>query len=333
MPAAPVFYIDLHKKTNDLVMATHGRGIIIIDDISVLRQITQNIVNKDVHFFETKAYPKLEESSFGGTASELEFVGENPNSNAQIVYYLKKRNTFGKMEMEIQDANGKKVVKLPVSNQKGINIVTWSFNEKGPKSAQGKTIDYSGFTTPLAPAGKYKAVLTKGKEVYTHEFEITNDPKSVITASAREEQYKTAHMLFDKIQELAYMVYQVDEMLKVADELSIKVPSMKKMNSKISSELNSLKNTMVVTTGDNYVGSAEKQLREKLGAIYSSVAGQFDAPSPSQKANIESVMELFNTAKTKFESLKVTNYKKLNEAAIKNSIPFKLKSMDEFLAE
>jgi hypothetical protein len=333
MPAAPVFYIDLHKKTNDLVMATHGRGIIIIDDISVLRQITQNIVNKDVHFFETKAFPKLEESSFGGTASELEFVGENPNSNAQIVYYLKKRNTFGKMEMEIQDANGKKVVKLPVSNQKGINIVTWSFNEKGPKSAQGKTIDYSGFTTPLAPAGKYKAVLTKGKEVYTHEFEITNDPKSVITASAREEQYKTAHMLFDKIQELAYMVYQVDEMLKVADELSIKVPSMKKMNSKISSELNSLKNTMVVTTGDNYVGSAEKQLREKLGAIYSSVAGQFDAPSPSQKANIESVMELFNTAKTKFESLKVTNYKKLNEAAIKNSIPFKLKSMDEFLAE
>ena len=52
-----------------------------------------------------------------------------------------------------------------------------------------------------------------------------------------------------------------------------------------------------------------------------------------QKANIENVMELFNTAKTKFESLKVTNYKKLNEAAIKNSIPFKLKSIDEFLAE
>jgi hypothetical protein len=90
---------------------------------------------------------------------------------------------------------------------------------------------------------------------------------------------------------------------------------------------------MVVTSGDNYVGSAEKQLREKLGAIYSSVAGQFDAPSPSQKANIENVMELFNNAKTKFESIKVNNYKKLNEAAIKNSISFKLKTMDEYLAE
>ena len=143
----------------------------------------------------------------------------------------------------------------------------------------------------------------------------------------------TAHMLFDKIQELAYMVYQVDEMLKVSDELSSKVPSMKKMSSKISSELNTLKNTMVVTSGDNYVGSAEKQLREKLGAIYSSVSGQFDAPSPSQKANIENVMELFNTAKTKFESLKSSYLTKLTDTTTKNGIAFKLKTMDEFLAE
>jgi hypothetical protein len=108
---------------------------------------------------------------------------------------------------------------------------------------------------------------------------------------------------------------------------------MKKTNAKISSDLNVLKNTMVVTTGDNYVGAAEKQLREKLGVIYSSVTGQYDAPSPSQKANIESVMELFNTAKTKFESLKASNYKKLTDATNKNGIPFKLKTMEEFLAE
>ena len=38
-----------------------------------------------------------------------------------------------KMEMEIQDANGKKVVKIPAANQKGINIVTWGFAEKAPK--------------------------------------------------------------------------------------------------------------------------------------------------------------------------------------------------------
>jgi hypothetical protein len=46
MPNVAVHYIDLHPKTNDLVMATHGRGIIILDDISVLRQITPEVFGK-----------------------------------------------------------------------------------------------------------------------------------------------------------------------------------------------------------------------------------------------------------------------------------------------
>ena len=119
--------------------------------------------------------------------------------------------------LEIQDLNGNKIVGLPVSNQKGINIVTWDFNEKGPKVATGKTLDYSGFTTPLVPAGKYKAVLTKGKDKFTHEFEVLNDPKSPIKADSRAEQRVATKMLFDKVQRLAYMVYEIDEMLATLD--------------------------------------------------------------------------------------------------------------------
>lgn len=140
-------------------------------------------------------------------------------------------------------------------------------------------------------------------------------------------------MLFDKVQELAYMVYEVDEILKTANELSTKIPETKKTNDKLISDFNSLKNTMVITTGDNYVGSAEKQLREKLGAIYASVASQYDAPSPSQKANIENVLELFNTAKNKLEKLKSKHVKKLKEVTQKNNISFEIKTMETFLAE
>ena len=160
---------------------------------------------------------------------------------SDLIYYLKKRNTFGKMEMEIQDANGKKIVKLPVSNQKGINIVTWGFNEKGPKVAVGKTLDYSGFTTPLVPAGKYKAVLIKGKDKYTHEFEVLNDPKSPITAESRTEQRVATKMLFDKVQRLAYMVYGIDEMIKINNEITSKDKSYSRTSIKINSELNKLK--------------------------------------------------------------------------------------------
>lgn len=331
MPAVAVMHLDLHKKTNDLVLATHGRGVIILDDISILRQVTNEVIASEVHFFKTKPFVKVENSSFGSTASELEFVGPNPSTSAQIVYYLKKRNTFGKMDMEIQDMNGNKIVSLPVSNQKGINIVTWDFNEKGPKVAIGKTLDYSGFTTPLVPAGKYKAVLTKGKDKFTQEFEVINDPKSPISTASRAEQRTTTKMLFDKVQNLAFMVYEIDEMIQLNGEIVSKDKSYAKTADKINAELNKLKNTMVITTGDNYVGSAEKQLREKLGAIYASIAGQYDAPSPSQKANIESVMELFNKAEAEFKKLEKTHLSKILEKAKKTNPEYKLKTFDEFI--
>ena len=331
MPAVAVMHLDLHKKTNDLVMATHGRGVIILDDISILRQVTNEIIASEVYFFKTKPFIKVENTSFGSTASELEFVGPNPSTSAQIVYYLKKRNTFGKMEMEIQDLNGNKIVGLPVSNQKGINIVSWDFNEKGPKVATGKTLDYSGFTTPLVPEGKYKAVLTKGKDKYTHEFEVLNDPKSPISADSRAEQRVATKMLFDKVQRLAYMVYEIDEMTKLNDEIASKDKSYAKTSIKTNAELNKLKFTMVITTGDNYVGSAEKQLREKLGAIYASVASQYDAPSPSQKANIESILETYNKVEAAFKKLEKTHFSKILEKAKKTTPEYKLKTFDEFI--
>ncbi|MEQ9021175.1 MAG: hypothetical protein RLN82_00255, partial [Pseudomonadales bacterium] len=54
MPPVAVHHIEMQKQTNDIVMGTHGRGVIIIDDISPLREITQEVLAKDVHFFESK---------------------------------------------------------------------------------------------------------------------------------------------------------------------------------------------------------------------------------------------------------------------------------------
>lgn len=333
MPAVAIHYLDLHPKTNDLVMATHGRGIIILDDISPLRQINTEVLSKEVHFFNTKSFVIEEKSNFGGTASELEFVGENPNSNAQLVYYLKKRHTFGKMEMEIQDLNGNKITTLVPGKQKGINIVNWSYSTKSPKIATAKTISPAGFTSPRVQAGKYKVVLTKGKEKYEHLLEVKNDPSSSISDKEREEQAVVTKQLFDKNEELAYLVYELDELIALNSKIIEKSPKALKTNGKIDSELNSLKNTMVVTSGDNYVGAAEPQLREKLSAIYATIATQFDAPSPSQKANIENIIDQFNTAKSGFSDLKSKYKNKLVEQAEKLQIPFTLQSFEEYLKE
>ena len=332
MPAVAVMHIELHPTTNDLILATHGRGVIIVDDISPLRQITPDILSKEVHFFESKPFIIEEKSGFGTTSYELEFVGDNPNSSAQFVYYLKKRHTFGKIEMEIRDDKNNKITTLTPGKQKGINIVNWSYSSSTPKIAKGKTISYGGFTPLRVNEGNYKVVLTKGNEVFEHPFVIKNDPNSYVLKENRVKQAVIAKNLFDKSENLAYMVYELDQMIDLNQKILEKEPK-NKINQKFNTDANNLKNTLVVTTGDNYVDSSEPQLREKLSQIYSTIASQFDAPSPSQLENIENINVLFDKAKKSFEDLKAKSFNALIEQGKKQQFNSTIKTFEEFVKE
>ncbi|WP_378175796.1 WD40/YVTN/BNR-like repeat-containing protein [Aquimarina sp. SS2-1] len=332
MPATAVHFIDLQKKTNDLVLGTHGRGVIIIDDISPLRQINQDVLKKDVHFFNTKPFAMKEEGGFGGGSTELQFVGENPRSSAQIIYYLKKRHTFGKMTLAIQDQNGNEVVSLVPSKSKGINIVNWDFRKKAPKVAAGKTFTFGGFTAPRVNAGTYKVVLTKGKNTYETQITIKNDPNSIITSAERDLQSKITKELFDDMEDLAYLVYRIDETLKKAEEVADKDPKAKKTTSAVISELNSLKETLVVTTGDSYVAEAEPQLREKLSNLYSDVANNFEKPSYAQLENKEVLETRLLEAQTSYQKIEAKHINKLKKYLEKtNAGSIEIQTKEEFL--
>ncbi len=324
-PPTAVHFLDLQKKTNDLVAGTHGRGIIIIDDISILRDIKPEILDEEVHFFDTKTGVMLEEGGFGGNATELEFVGPNPGTAAKIKYYLKKRHTFGKMTLEIQDMEGNKVSSLTPGKSKGINIVNWDYTTKSPKLAAAKTFAFGGFTPVRAPAGMYKAVLTKGKESYETTFEIKNDPKSFITEAERKDQYETSKQLFNVQEDLAYMVYQIDLIMATATDVLEKDAKASKVAQPLIADLDALKNTLVVTTGDNYVGTAPPQLREKLSTLYADVAANFEAPSAAQKDNINLLINRFEKAKEDFVTIKskrLPKFEKYLEKTSAESIKF-----------
>jgi len=322
MPATAVHHLEMHAGTNDIVMATHGRGIIILDDISPLRALTQDVLSKDLHFIPSKPYTMVEESGFGGTSSELQFVGPNRNRNARITYYLKKRHTFGKMKMEIQDQEGNKVSDLQPGKSKGINIVTWDYFTKAPTMAKGKTFTFGGFTSPRAAAGKYKVVLTKGKKTYETDLVVEYDKNSVVTAAERIKHREVTKKLYDMSEDLAYQVYEIDEMIANADKVGDDEPELKKAATELSAKLNAIKERMVITTGDNYVGQAEPELREKLATLYSKVAAGFTPPSVSEMENLTLLEETFNTKKADVEQML--------EAGIEPSV---FKTKDGFLGK
>ena len=314
MPAVAVHFIDLQKQTNDLVMGTHGRGVIIIDDISPLREINSEVMKEKVHFFSSEPFVMIDQSGFAGSfGSETQFVGPNSTTSAQIKYFMPKRHTFGKMTLEIHDMDGKMLTKLSAGKSKGVNIVNWSFRTKQPKAAKGKTFSRGAFTAPMVKAGTYKAVLTKGKDTYEKEFEVVYDQRTGLSEKDRALKYDTTMKLFHMTEELAFLVYEVDAHIKATKE----------SNKKVSAKLTELKETLVITTGDNYVGSAEPQLREKMADLYSKIASAYDKPSAAELDNLTIIENRFEKAKTDFEKLKKKS--KADDLG--------LKSYEDFLAE
>ncbi len=314
MPSVAVHSVELQKATSDLVMGTHGRGVIIIDDISPLRELNEEVMNRKVHFFANQPTVINEQGGFAGNfGRETQFVGRSKTKNLQVKYHLNRRHTFGKMSMHIEDMDGNKITELGPGKSKGINIVTWGFTRKQPKVAKGKTFTFSGFTSPKVPAGKYKVVMKKGKDTYEHPFELVYDEQSTLTEADRSLKNQKTLELYDMTQELAYLVYELDEMIGKAEVAKDK---------KTLGKLNTLKEGLVITTGDNYVGSAEPQLREKMTDLFSKVASSYDKPSSAELQNLKVISERFEKAKTDFAKLK---------KKFKHGEGMTLKSFDEFV--
>ena len=293
VPPVAVHYIELQSQTNDLVMGTHGRGVIIIDDISPLREINDDNLSNKLYFFERDQF---EIQEFGGFSDsfgrETQFFGANPSLSCEIQYLLPKRHTFGKMTMEIQDMDGNKITTLNPGKSKGINTVNWSYNMRTPKIAKAKTLSFGGFTSPTVPAGDYKVVIKKGRDTFEKVINVAYKNNAGLSDDDRKFQYETVMKLFNMTEELAYMVYVIDELI-----------SNENTDDQISSKLNELKKSLVITTGDNYVGAAKKQLREKMADLYSKVASSYDKPSANELDNLALIEEEMKSANKRYSKI------------------------------
>ncbi len=332
MPAVAIHYLDLQKETGDLVMATHGRGVIILDDISPLRKLTPEVLQSDkLVFLGKKTFVMPEETSFGGTSTPTQFVGDNPPRSAKIVYYLPKRHIFGKMKVKVYDEEGNFMTLLEGGKKKGLNFVYWSFHKMMPKIASGATFARGGFVAPSVPAGMYTVRIEKGKDVFETKIETKYPEKSVFTLEERAKQQEIAGKLYKMVEDFAYLVYRLDTYVSHAKMTANKHPEYKEPIEKMIKELEAFKKE-IVKQGDNYVGGGEDKLREKMAEIYGEVTGYLGAPTQNQMDNIALIEKEFEEVKKKLKEIEQGEFKKYLDLLKRLNIPYpKLKTYEEFV--
>ena len=151
-PAVAVRDLAVQPRDNDLVLATHGRGIWIIDDITPLRALTPELLKQDVAFVSARPVQQRIEGAGGWANGDAIFVGDNPPDAAVINYYQRERHLFGKMKLEVFDASGRVIDELPASKRPGLNRVTWTMRVKPPRVPPAAQIAFAGTRGPAPGA-------------------------------------------------------------------------------------------------------------------------------------------------------------------------------------
>jgi photosystem II stability/assembly factor-like uncharacterized protein len=290
-PAVLVDDIVVQARESDLVLATHGRGIWVVDDISPLRALTPDVMSKEATLLPGR--PSIQYFDvFGGWAEGDEsFRGRNRPTDAQITYYQKGRHIFGDLKIEIFDQDGKLVDTVSGSKHRGLNRAGWGMRVKPPAVAPAASALFEAAQGPRVLPGTYTVKLTKGDHTYTEQLNVAIDPRAKYSMDERKAQFDLSMKVYKELEHMTYGVAAIegvrDGAKARAAKLAEKDPLRKQLET-LAADTDALRSKIVATKEGGMI-TGEERIRELLGQLYGAVTGYDGKPTDYQVARTESL--------------------------------------------
>jgi photosystem II stability/assembly factor-like uncharacterized protein len=304
--------IQIHPKTHDLILATHGRGIFILDDIRPMRSLTKEIFEKEIHLFQTPDIT-LNNGKFGWGGPEISggWTEGNPSSIPSINYYLKNRiSTGGKATVQILDDKGTLVQEIPATLRKGINKVHWNLRGNPPRVAEGSTkFDGAGFTAPMVLPGTYTIKLKVGDKEFSNTVKCVHDEENKdLSLEDRKLVYEKGMQLKKLYSDLASTIDSISFYQKSLKADTIAFAKNKNAQA-FYNDLQKVKAECMAVTKTS-IFADEERLREKISKLYGSFCGMEAKPNATQLEAIAVLENDYKTQKTAFSTAITKNLPK-----------------------
>ncbi|MCX6280767.1 MAG: glycosyl hydrolase [Bacteroidetes bacterium] len=333
VPKVPVMDIAFQQREQSLVLATHGRGIMVIDDLSPFRQVSKDVLDADVRFLQPKDFIIREGTYTQQWNGDDEYIGQVPQDAAPIVYYMKKRHIFGDIHLEIYDAGGKMIKRLPAGMRKGVNVVQWTIQMKPPKVPVSPQMEGYAFAGPNYSPGEYTVKLFRNNDVYESKIRLLPDPKSMYSIQDREVRQQAVMKAYNMLQSLAFsdrLARDVRDQSKNLSKSASKSLSKKLLT--VSVRMDTLHGRIVSTKEGKITG--EERLRERIAFIYGSIMQYPGRPTDAQVQGIELLEKEAAKTQDEVNTLITQELPKLNQELVKDKLAeIKLISQEDFSKE
>ena len=283
--------IALQDREDDLLLATHGRGIWVVDDISPLRSLSAPILASTVSLVPSRPLEQRIEGNGGWAEGDASYAGENPADGAVITYYQKARHVIGRMKLEILDSSGKVVDELPTSKRRGLNRVVWSMRTKPPLVPPAASLAGSSTQGERFLPGTYTVRLTKAGQVVSEPLTISLDRRATFNVADRQAQFAASERVKGLFARMSKVVAEINGVRQQAGALaaSPSAPAdVKAAAAQLSDKADTLRKQIVATKEGGAI-TGEERLREHVDQIYGAINSVEDRPTAYQMARIDAL--------------------------------------------
>jgi photosystem II stability/assembly factor-like uncharacterized protein len=316
LPNVAVRDLQIQARDGDLVLATHGRGMWIIDDLAPLRALSDATLQKSTAFLPGRPIQQRLNANGGWPEGDAAFAGDPASTSAVISYYLRSRHVFGPIKLEVFDAAGKLVDTLTPSKRRGINRIAWAMRVKPPRVPRAASVAFGASSGPRVAPGTYTFRLTRGSEVVETKLAIGLDRRAPFTAADRKAQFAAvmaAHALFGDMTELVGKIEAAQDALR--DRLKV-VPAAEPLAAKLRALADRVDATrkLIVATTEGGAITGEERIREHLDQVYGAMNGWEGRPAKYQLAAVAALRRELGDAQKQLADVTGADWRALDGA-------------------
>jgi photosystem II stability/assembly factor-like uncharacterized protein len=206
LPIVPI--TDLAIKNKNLIAATQGRSFWVLDDLTPLHQMQEEVNALDFYLFE----PMDTYIMGGGNGATSRQAGTNHPGGALIHFHLQDTTARDTLALEFYTADGQRIRSYSTHPDKeamegslevkpGMNVFNWNMRYPGAKTFEGMILWWATTSGPVAVPGTYEVRLVKNGEEMRQGFDLMKDPRVSASQEDLQAQFDFLIQVRDKLSE------------------------------------------------------------------------------------------------------------------------------------
>jgi len=313
LPASPMYWLAVQERFNDLVVGTYGRGFWILDDITPLRQLTEEVVASSAHLFEPRDAYRFRPLTRARALPNDPSAGQNPPYGASINYWLADA-LEDSVTLRITDRSGRLVRTLSGPHSPGVNRIWWNLRDEPsteiklrtkPLYADWVDLGEDGWRSGgqnlsmLVPPGTYTVTLeVDGQSPSQQELRVLKDPNSEGTEaniraqtamfSELRDDYEVVVGMVNRLEWIRRQLYDLNRVLEDQGDAPGIIEASAELNDKLHAVEGNLIRLMTTGTGQDGVRWAPK-LAEDIRYLAGAVATA-DFPPTDQARQVQVIL-------------------------------------------